>query len=229
MLDSGHHLSASSGIAAQFVGDDLSRHVPQPFQQLPEETLGSLCVAFSLHQNIQHIPILVNGPPKTVKCAFYRNKDLIKMPSITVPPLSAPDTAGKLVSEFQAPQANRLVGDLDSSRREHLLDVTETQAEAVVEPDGMGNDLDRESVPRIRRFLFSHQQSLPASKPSSYTGFNKLTVPFPSHERYWPGTRKVNEIKTDEVFGRDSEVDSWLAYCVVISLKTCSIFVSSQN
>lgn len=135
-----------------------------------------MCCVFSAPEYPTH-PHPGRRPAKDSDVCFLSKKDLFKMPIIPHPPLSAPDTTSNLVYEFQAPQANRLVGDLDSSRREHLLKITETQAKAVAKPDGMGNDLNRESMPRKRRFLFSHQLSLPASKPSRYTGFNNMTVP----------------------------------------------------
>lgn len=93
--------------------------------------------------------MLIRCPPKIVRCAFDRNKDLIKMPGISRAPLPAADADFKLLSEFQAPLANRLVGDADSSCCKQYLYMAITQAEPETEPDGMGNDLDRESVPRI--------------------------------------------------------------------------------
>ena len=50
-------------IAAKFVGDDHARHILAAFEQLAEELLGSRFVASALHQNIEHVAILIHGPP----------------------------------------------------------------------------------------------------------------------------------------------------------------------
>lgn len=49
------------GVAPQFVGDELGGDATLALQQAPEEAEGSLAVAARLHQDIQHIPVLVDS------------------------------------------------------------------------------------------------------------------------------------------------------------------------
>jgi hypothetical protein len=51
--------------------------------------------------------------------------------------------------DLVAPEANRFVGDGDSSPRQQVLDFPMAQVEPMVEPDGILDDLRRESVPFV--------------------------------------------------------------------------------
>ena len=44
-------------------------------------------------------------------------------------------------TEFDALQANRFAADSDASFSQEIFDITVAQVEAVVEPDGVGNDI----------------------------------------------------------------------------------------
>src|SRR6266481_5630648 len=57
----GQYLRLGGGITAEFVGDDGPRHILQPPQQLAKELLGSLSVAARLHQDIEHLAVLIDG------------------------------------------------------------------------------------------------------------------------------------------------------------------------
>ena len=49
-------------------------------------------------------------------------------------------------AKLDSPVPDRLVADLVTALRQELLDVTKTEAETEVEPDGMVDDVHRESV-----------------------------------------------------------------------------------
>lgn len=53
---------------------------------------------------------------------------------------------GEQVAEFDAPAADGLTGDDDASFQQERFDVSIAQRETVVQPDGLPNDLKRESV-----------------------------------------------------------------------------------
>ena len=44
------------------------------------------------------------------------------------------------------PEANRFATDSDASLGEQVFDISVTQVEAIVEPDGVRNDIGRESM-----------------------------------------------------------------------------------
>jgi len=68
-------------------------------------------------------------------------------------------SAGINCTEFDAPEPDRFAGDSDASFGEKIFDITMAEVESVVQPDGVGNDIRRESV----AFINSHGPSLPIS------------------------------------------------------------------
>ena len=59
-------------------------------------------------------------------------------------------TVGINGSKFDAPQADRFSGDSYASFSQEIFDIPMTEIETVVEPDGITDDIGRESVPFIR-------------------------------------------------------------------------------
>ena len=48
--------------------------------------------------------------------------------------------------EFDTPEADRFAADNDASLSEQIFDITMAEIEAIVEPDGVTDDISRESV-----------------------------------------------------------------------------------
>ncbi len=71
-----------------------------------------------------------------------------------------------LGTELPAPLPDGLVGDHDPPLCKELLDVTEAQAEAVVEPDGVADDLRGISVSVLAGCIIIHPPSLPVAASS---------------------------------------------------------------
>jgi hypothetical protein len=57
------HLPPGSPIAFQLVGNEHRRAILAPFEELAEERLGRLLVPPPLHENIQHMAVLIHGTP----------------------------------------------------------------------------------------------------------------------------------------------------------------------
>jgi hypothetical protein len=57
-------------------------------------------------------------------------------------------------SELGAPAMNGLTADLDAAFRQEVLDIAKAEMEAVVEPDGVGDDLTWEAAAPIQRRYF---------------------------------------------------------------------------
>jgi hypothetical protein len=62
--------------------------------------------------------------------------------------------------------SNGFIGDDDSAFGEKILDISETQAETMIDPDGMANDFDREAITVVTRTTGFHALSLAASSSS---------------------------------------------------------------
>ena len=54
------NLALGGPVTLAFIGDDHARHIGQPFKELTEEFLRRLLVTVTLHQDIQHVPVLIN-------------------------------------------------------------------------------------------------------------------------------------------------------------------------
>jgi len=55
-----------------------------------------------LHENIQHITILIDSAPKIMTLTTDRNKSLIHVPCITRSGLPTPNLLGDVLTEFEA-------------------------------------------------------------------------------------------------------------------------------
>jgi hypothetical protein len=63
MSHAGQHLAFSRPIAGQFIGNNDAGHVGERFEELPKEFLRSRLVPPALHQDVEHVPVLVDGAP----------------------------------------------------------------------------------------------------------------------------------------------------------------------
>ena len=61
------------------------------------------------------------------------------------------------------PVPNRLVGHSDTPLGQQVFCIAKTQAKAMVEPDGVADDLRRESIAVVGRRLAGHRPTLPAT------------------------------------------------------------------
>jgi hypothetical protein len=69
-------------------------------------------------------------------------------PGLVLQPPQPP--LGELHTELPAPPADALVGHAHPAFGQDKLDITQTQAEHVVQPDCLADDLGQEPVPMIR-------------------------------------------------------------------------------
>ncbi len=92
------------------------------------------------------------------------------MPGVAHATLSPLEGTGIRGAELSTPLPDALVRDDDPPLFQEILDISEAQAEAVVEPDGVADDLRRESVSVVAGCMVVHLPSLPGR-------CFKLTVP----------------------------------------------------
>jgi hypothetical protein len=109
MFDTGQDLALGRTVAPQLIGNNDPRNVRQALEQLAEELLRRLLVTPALHQNIENVPVLVNGAPQVVAFAPDREEDLIEVPLVTWSGTPAAEPIGEDPSEFPAPIAHSFV------------------------------------------------------------------------------------------------------------------------
>ena len=79
------------------------------FQQSFEETRSSRSVTTCLEKHIDHLAILVNGPPQVLLLAIYLHKYFVDVESITEPLMPTFQPFGILGAKLVAPQTNRFI------------------------------------------------------------------------------------------------------------------------
>lgn len=129
----------------QIVGMDHLRHVVFP-QEADKKGLGRLGVSVFLKQNVQHVPVFVDRSPQPMLDPADLDADLVQMPSRTPPGFSMAQFLGQEWGELDVPLTEGLVTDLNTTLVKQFLNVPLAEGEAVVEPQGIPNDTQRESM-----------------------------------------------------------------------------------
>ena len=99
-----------------------------------------------LNEDVDYISVLVDGTPEIMPSTLDVYEEFVEVPRIAQTILSTPQLASIVRTEFPTPLPNRLVGDNDPALCQKIFDIAEAQAEPMIEPDGMADDLDRKTV-----------------------------------------------------------------------------------
>ena len=132
-------------VIAQLVGDHDPRRaksVDQPFQ----EPSGGLRVALLLHENVEHIPIRVDGPPEPELHTIDRNNDLIQVPFVTGSRSVALDAIGEMTAKPVHPVPDGFPADYHAAFGKQILDICGAERKTMIRPDRIGDDFTREAV-----------------------------------------------------------------------------------
>jgi hypothetical protein len=97
------------------------------------------------------MPVLVNGAPEIRYVPVDHRKDFVELPRVAGFGSTLPQLVGILLAEFQTPLAHGLVRHNDAAFGQQSLDIAAAAAEAIVQPDGITDDLLREAVACIER------------------------------------------------------------------------------
>ncbi len=159
--DGRHHGAVRRSVAEELVRDQTVWHAALSVQQCPEETCSRTSITPGLDEDVHHVTVRVDGPPEILPSALNSHEQLIQKPRVAHPPASAPQPPSVVGPKCLAPVPNRLVGDGDASLGEQVFCIAETQAEAVVQSDGVTDDGRGKSVSAIAGRLADHQSTLP--------------------------------------------------------------------
>jgi hypothetical protein len=103
-------------------------------------------VANKRSQDVEHVPILIRRAPQVMTLAADGQTHLVQVPLIAWPGPAVSKLIGIRLTKLAAPLANRFIGDRDPTRKEQLFDIPVAEAESVVKPHAMADDLDRKAV-----------------------------------------------------------------------------------
>jgi len=154
VLDTRQDLALCGRVALEFVRHDNARNVPQALQQLAEEPPSGCSTAPALDQDVEDISVLIDRAPKVVLLSADADEHLVHVP-LVARSWSAPlQHIGEDPAKAQALLADALIADHDPTRRQDQLNISQAQAEAVIEPYGMLDNLARkaEATIWVRRY-----------------------------------------------------------------------------
>lgn len=140
MLDTRDDLRFCCGIALQLIGDQHPWCVTQALEELAEKAFCCLPVAPTLHQDIEHMTVLIDCTPEIVVLALDCEDHLVEMPFVPALRLTPAKFIGIALAELHRPLADRLVRDDDATACHQLFYVAKTQREPEVKPDDMPDD-----------------------------------------------------------------------------------------
>ena len=156
-----HHGAARGGVGAQRVGDQASRDTALGCQQRPKASDGCSPIPVRWHEDVQDVTVLVDRAPQILLATLDRDEPLVERSGVSHPTAAAPPPPRVDRTEPLAPLPNRLVGDRHASLREEIFDIAEAEAEPMVEPDRVADDVGRESISVIAGRLAPHRLTLP--------------------------------------------------------------------
>ena len=93
MGDGRHDRSGRSPVAAQLVGDHPPRRTLLALQQLAEQACSRPTVATRLDEDIDDVPILIDGTPAIAPLSLDGDEDLVQVPDVAPPALSTREPA----------------------------------------------------------------------------------------------------------------------------------------
>jgi hypothetical protein len=146
VVDAGKQMALRDAVAFQLVSHDHPRHILQTLQQSSEETLGSVGITPLLNQNVEQDADLIHRAPEIVLHALDSDEDLIEVPLVPGPWPAMAQAAGKRLAKFLAPAPHGLIGDYDAPLGQKQFDVPQAEAEHVIQPDCVANDLRGEAM-----------------------------------------------------------------------------------
>ena len=151
VLHGRHHGSVGGRVAAHLVGDQLAGETTLFLQQFSKESDRGTSIPSRLDQDIKDVTVLIHGSPQVLLATIDRHEEFVEVPGIAEPTAPVPEPSGVGAPEGVTPLPNRLVGDRNTTLGEEVFDIAEAQAEAKVEPDGVGDDVGRKSISVVAR------------------------------------------------------------------------------
>ena len=127
-------------------------------QELAGKARGGSRGPLARDQNIQHVAVQVDRPPEIAALPADSNQDLIHMPDIAQPAMSAAQVSSKGETESVTPESDHLVGDGDAALGEQVFDIPEAEGESMIEPHSVTDDLGWDAVTSIQGF---HRSRVP--------------------------------------------------------------------
>lgn len=99
-----------------------------------------------LDQNVEHLALVIDGPPQIHPSAADLHDDLIEMPAAGRRTAASAQVCRDQRAELDDPATDRLAADLDPALRHQLLDVPDAEREPEIPAHCLHDDRCRETV-----------------------------------------------------------------------------------
>ena len=150
VLDIGKQVAPRHAVASQLISYDHPRYILQALQQPAEEVLGSLGIAPILNKDVEDNAVLIDGTPEIARHPLDPDEHFIHVPLVPGPGSVAAQAIAETLAEFLAPPPHCLIGDHDAPLGQEQLNVTQAEAEHVIQPHSMADELGREAMAVVR-------------------------------------------------------------------------------
>ena len=108
--------------------------------------------------------VLIHGAPKIMLHSPDPNEHLVQVPLIAGTRTASAQTVGEGSTEFLAPAPHRLIGDDNATFSEDQLDISQAEAEHVIQPYSVADDLGGKAMAVVRIWWRFHSASLAGLK-----------------------------------------------------------------
>ena len=131
-------------------------------------SFNAASVSPALDHEVQDLAFIVDRAPKIHPLSADPADHLVQVPARRRGPSPLLKPPGDQRAEPDRPAADRLVADVHTAGRHQFLNVTKTEAETKVQPDGMADNICRKPVTLERNRL--HEISSPSVVYATNTG-----------------------------------------------------------
>ncbi len=133
-------------ITAERIGDQHPRNILVSFEELAKELLSGSCIPAALHQDIQHVPMLINCTPQILPLASDREENLIEVPLVAGLWPTPAQLVGVLLTKCLTSLTNRFIRQDNAPFGHEFFYIPIPESEAEVQPHGVADTLGREAI-----------------------------------------------------------------------------------
>jgi hypothetical protein len=140
VVDPGQDIALRRAVALQLIRDDDPRYIPQALEQLAKKLLRGLLVAATLHQDVEHVIVLIHGAPQVMTLPVDRHKHLVQMPLVTGLGASTLQLIRIGLPRLPTPLTDGVMGHGDATLAQEFLHIAVAQGKPIVALDPMADD-----------------------------------------------------------------------------------------
>src|SRR5580704_4042982 len=171
MLNLRKQLAPRHAVALKFIGHDHARHVIKALQQPSEKPFGRRAVSPWLNEDVEHDAVLIHGTPQIMLHAPDPDEHLIHVPLVARSWPAASQAVCEGLAKLLAPPTNRLIRDDNAAFSQKQLNIPEAEAEHVVQPDSVADDLGGKAMAVVRIGRGFHAASLAGLQADCQIGY----------------------------------------------------------